>query len=307
MRVGTSRCVRSPHHPTLAFVDVVGQFDAWLCSSDIATLPPPGFAPPWSALAAAWDASARAPSTPTVTIGLNTITLGHDDCEGDDLEPEVTHRVDSHEFGWDNESPARRIEVGRVCIEWRPVTNEEYLAFWSAGGQTEVEFPPSWMSSEEGIQVCFFGTSVWVRKSVHCTLYGPVSMNVAKHWPVLTSYNGLLAYAKSKGGRLPTEPELRLFLDMYDVGHTSGANVGFRNWRPVPYVFVFGLDSYPSRSRGALALSMLIHLLLSLQPCCNSFRVTPCAAHCAIHLSPIPITSECSSIVSTIQIVLDIV
>ena len=145
---------------------------------------------------------------------------------------------------------------------------------------------------------------IWVQVR---TLYGPVPMNVAEHWPVLTSYDGLLAYAKSKGGRLPTEPELRLFLDTYNVGHTGGVNVGFRNWHPVPYIFVFGLNSYPSRSWGALVLSMLIHLLLSLQPCCDSFRVTPCAAHCAIHLSPIPITPECFSIVSAVQIVLDIV
>ena len=218
------------------------------------TLPPPGFAPPpWSALAAAWEASARAPSTPTVTIGPNTITLGHDDCEGDDLKLEVTHRVDGHEFGWDNESPARRVEVGPVRMEWRPVTNEEYLAFWNADGQTQVEFPPSWVSSEQGMEVCFlarlFGCEkvlIWAQVR---TLYGPVPMNVAKHWPVLTSYDGLLAYAKSKGGRLPTEPELRLFLDTYDVGHTGGANVGFRNWHPVPYVFAHGPNPHPPRSR----------------------------------------------------------
>ena len=54
----------------------------------------------------------------------------------------MTHHGDGHEFGWDNENPARRVEVDRVRIEWRPVTNEEYLAFWNAGGQTQVEFPP---------------------------------------------------------------------------------------------------------------------------------------------------------------------
>lgn len=134
------------------------------------TLLPPGFAPPpWSALAAAWDASTRAPSTPAVTVGPSTITLGHDDCEGDDPKPEVTHRIDGHEFGWDNESPARRVEVGRVRMEWRPVTNEEYLAFWNADGQTQVEFPPSWVSSEEGIEVCLFlqPVCVLVAKSTH--------------------------------------------------------------------------------------------------------------------------------------------
>jgi len=127
------------------------------------TLPPPGFAsPPWSELADAWDASVHAPSAPTVTLGPTTITLGHDDCEGDDLEPEVTHRVDGHAFGWDNESPARQVEVGRVRMEWRPVTNEEYLAFWNAGGQAQVDFPPSWVSSDSGIEVRFFSSQLVV-------------------------------------------------------------------------------------------------------------------------------------------------
>ena len=65
-------------------------------------------------------------------------------------------------------------------------------------------------------------------------MYGPVPMKVAKNWPVLTAYDDLQIYAKSTGGRLPTEPELRLLLDTYDVGHEGGANVGFKNWHPVP-------------------------------------------------------------------------
>lgn len=65
-------------------------------------------------------------------------------------------------------------------------------------------------------------------------MYGPVPMAIAQHWPVLTSYDALSAYAISRGGRLPTETELRLFFNMYEVGHSGGANVGFRNWHPVP-------------------------------------------------------------------------
>jgi hypothetical protein len=75
------------------------------------------------------------------------------------------------------------------------------------------------------------------RTELNCqvlTLYGPVPLSVAKHWPVLSSYDMLSEYAKSKDGRLPTEPELRLFLDTYEVGFEGGANVGFRNWHPVP-------------------------------------------------------------------------
>ena len=61
-------------------------------------------------------------------------------------------------------------------------------------------------------------------------------MDIARDWPVLTSFDDLLRYAKYKGGRIPTEAELRLFLDMYEMGHNGGANVGFRNWHPIPCV-----------------------------------------------------------------------
>lgn len=64
-------------------------------------------------------------------------------------------------------------------------------------------------------------------------------MEVAKDWPVMTSYDDLSKYAQVKGGRLPTEAELRLFLDNFAIGYEGGANIGFRNWHPVPYVSNF--------------------------------------------------------------------
>ena len=187
-------------------------------------LPPPGFAsPPWAALAAQWDA-APAPSTPTVTLGPCTITMGHDDQEPDDLLPELEHDVAEHEFGWDNESPARAVEVGAFRVDWRPVTNGEFEAFWRGAGKGVVAMPASWVE-DKGED----GGAVQVR-----TLYGPVPMEYARHWPVLTAYDDLAAYAAHKGGRIPSEAELRLFLDTYQVSYEQGANTGFRNWHPLP-------------------------------------------------------------------------
>ncbi|EGO00865.1 hypothetical protein SERLA73DRAFT_105312 [Serpula lacrymans var. lacrymans S7.3] len=183
------------------------------------TLPPPGFTiPPWAALSEQWNNSLEPLSAPTVTLGPTTVVLGHDDSEGDDLMSGISESVDGHEFGWDNESPARAIEVKQFKIDWRPVTNGEFHDFWKISGL--VKMPASWVQEDENIKVR--------------TLYGPVPMVVAQHWPVLTSYDDLSMYAQSKGGRLPTEPELRLFLDKYEVGHDGGANVGFRNWHPFP-------------------------------------------------------------------------
>ncbi|KDQ55037.1 hypothetical protein JAAARDRAFT_37574 [Jaapia argillacea MUCL 33604] len=183
------------------------------------TIPPPTVTPPWSALARQWSRT-EPPSTPTVTLGPTTITLGHEDSELDDLEPAFIDKIDGHEFGWDNESPARQFPVGKFKIDWRPVTNKEFYAFWKGAKSSGVHMPASWIAEAGSIKVR--------------TLYGPVDFETAEHWPVLTSYDNLLAYAKHKGGRIPTEVELRWFLDTFEVGHQGGANVGFRNWHSTP-------------------------------------------------------------------------
>ncbi|KAF7799940.1 hypothetical protein EIP86_011183 [Pleurotus ostreatoroseus] len=183
------------------------------------TLPPPGFAvPPWSMLAAQWN-SVPPPDTPTVTLGPCQLTVGHDDAEPDDLLPHLEMDVADHEFGWDNESPQKSVQVGAFKIEWRPISNAAFLAFWRESGGV-VPMPPSWVEDQGEIKVR--------------TLYGPVSFEYAKHWPCLTAYNDLLLYARSKGGHIPTEYELRLFLDTYQVGYEEGANIGFRCWHPLP-------------------------------------------------------------------------
>lgn len=66
-------------------------------------------------------------------------------------------------------------------------------------------------------------------------------MEKAAHWPVLTSYDDLSKYAQVQGGRLPTESELRLFYDKFECGYEGGANVGFRNWHPIPCVYPWRL------------------------------------------------------------------
>ncbi|KAF9564800.1 DUF323 domain-containing protein [Agrocybe pediades] len=192
------------------------------------TLPPAGFTmPPWDKLAEQW--ASPLPSTSTVLVGPADITMGHDDSEGDDKLPEFAESVvRGHTFGWDNESPSRQVHVNAFKAEWRPITNGEFERFWRGEGKDVVEMPKSWVMEDGGVKVR--------------TMYGPVPIEVAEHWPVLTSYDDLERYAKHKGGRLPTEPELRLFLDLYDVGHEGGANVGFRNWHPVPATM--GLDQY---------------------------------------------------------------
>ena len=65
-------------------------------------------------------------------------------------------------------------------------------------------------------------------------MYGPIPLKFAKHWPLVSSYDNLSKYASVKGGRIPTEPELRMFMDKFKCGYEGGENIGFRNWHPVP-------------------------------------------------------------------------
>ncbi|TFK44450.1 C-type lectin protein [Crucibulum laeve] len=195
------------------------------------TLPPPGFTTPsWEVLVRQWN-SIPAPSTPTVLIGPAIVTLGHEDSEALDQLPEFALDVEGRTFGWDNESPARTTEVKAFKADWRPVTNGEFMSFWRGASKGCVEMPKSWVMEDGEVKVR--------------TMYGYITMQVAQHWPVLTAYDDLVTYAHSKGGRLPTEPELRLFLDTYDVSHEDGANVGFRNWHPVPATM--GIEEYAGK------------------------------------------------------------
>ncbi|KAF8837654.1 DUF323 domain-containing protein [Paxillus ammoniavirescens] len=168
------------------------------------TFPPPDFTPPpWESLLGSWNAAPK-PASPTVVIGTTTVILGTGDIEAEE-----------------DESPSRQVSVDTFRISWRPVTNGEFFEFYSGAGNGKTKFPASWVKNQGG------EVQVW-------TLYGPVSLKLAWDWPVLTCYENLSVYATVKGGRIPTEPELRVFLDKFGSGYEGGANTGFRNWHPVP-------------------------------------------------------------------------
>ena len=97
----------------------------------------------------------------------------------------MTYDVARHTFGWDSESPTRQVEVGPVRMEWRPVTNGEYLAFWmGVVGWERVALPLSW--TDEGTEVWFYSLDhprvlIRARRQRVRTLYGLIPMSVAKH------------------------------------------------------------------------------------------------------------------------------
>ncbi|KAH7876131.1 DUF323 domain-containing protein [Lentinula edodes] len=183
------------------------------------TIPPHGFAiPEWNSLASSWK-SIPPLVEDTVTLGPAVVELGHDDAEGEDELKDYKFNVEDREFGWDNEHPKRHIDVQEFRISWRPITNGQYYDTFKKN-KDKFHVPASWVEEDGEIRVR--------------TLYGPVPLSVAEDWPIFASYDDLSTYATVKGGRLPTEPELRLFYDKFQCGFEGGANLGFRNWHPVP-------------------------------------------------------------------------
>ena len=117
------------------------------------------------------------------------ITVGLDDSE-DDSTPSNAF------FGWDNENPRRKQNIKSFLTSKRAITNGEYAIFLQ---HTNGGAPYSWTGTAPN----------WSVK----TVFGPVPLSLATDWPVMASYDELKAYAQWKGGRLPTEGELRLLYD----------------------------------------------------------------------------------------------
>lgn len=114
------------------------------------TLAPTGFGPPvWSSLVESWEQIPKLESS-IVTLGPETIVLGHDDDEADDDSTDVR----GHEFGWDNEHPKREVQVQKFKIEWRPISNGEFYEFFLANKwREEMQFPASWVQMDDEILV----------------------------------------------------------------------------------------------------------------------------------------------------------
>ncbi|GAA6013912.1 hypothetical protein JCM11491_000470 [Sporobolomyces phaffii] len=148
-----------------------------------------------------------------------SIEIGHDDLEGQD---ETTPYDSKHEFGWDCENPKRTVEVASFKIAALPVTNGQYLDWLnetSVGGEAKSKLvPASWTTGETGL------------KAVR-TVWGEVDMQYAREWPVAASADQLEQFAKAKGGRLPSQAELSVFLSDNPSDHPL-SNHGLANLHP---------------------------------------------------------------------------
>jgi ergothioneine biosynthesis protein EgtB len=150
-------------------------------------------------------------------------------------------------FGWDNEFGAVDVEVPAFAIDATPVTNAQFLAFVEAGGyrradlwreddwawrrHADLHHPVVWEAREGGL--------------VYRTMFDLLPLDAVADWPVYVSLAEARAFARWKGGRLPTEAEYQRAA--YGDGDAGGGasrpaaipasargNFDFRHWAPTP-------------------------------------------------------------------------
>ena len=189
--------------------------------------PPLGFASPnWQLLSSRWKYSVERDGSEArravEQVATCKLVLGQDDNDTiDDSQP----YDQKHAFGWDNENGVRQVTVPAHRISALPISNAEYLTFLESKGRSKELVPSSW--------------TIPAREQSYAVrvVYAPgyVDFEVAADWPVQASARQLAAYAESVGGRLPTEYELRVYMQRNPTDR-PGANIGFANWHPIPYV-----------------------------------------------------------------------
>jgi formylglycine-generating enzyme required for sulfatase activity len=155
------------------------------------------------------DSEGDSPAPSTVEVPAGRATLGA--------------RPGEIPFGWDNEFPARRVDVPAFEIDAHDVTNERFMDFVEAGGLRRpklrgfgIEHPPVLGAARRSWK--------WTGCSRRSTCPPPGRCYV--------SHAEAEAYARWKGARLPTEAEYHRAASAIRRGRAS-ASVGRRRTRPL--------------------------------------------------------------------------
>ena len=177
------------------------------------------------------DATGSTPASAKVAVPAGRATLGA--------------RPGEIPFGWDNEFTGEVVDVPAFEIDMHNVTNEQFMEFVEAGGYNQ----PDWWTPEgfdwirhEGIDHPRF----WARRNRSWKWRGMFDeIDLPPAWPVYVSQAEAAAYARWKGGRLPTEAEYHRAAFGAPSGderqfpwgearpETSRGLFDFRSWNPV--------------------------------------------------------------------------
>ena len=140
-----------------------------------------------------------------IKINGGPCVLGMNDSEEDNVTDKKAAL-----FGWDNEKPARTVNVPSFEIQHRPVTVEEYFSFLDAVEWKSELIPASWVKQN----------NEWHVRSV----YGPLTMTHCANWPANVSHLQADAYAKHFGYSLVSEEQYSLIrsssTDINDLNHS---------------------------------------------------------------------------------------
>ncbi len=149
----------------------------------------------------------------------------------------VGARFDELPFGWDNEFSALEVHVPAFSMDATAVTNRQFQAFVEDGGYQRADLwtDEDWVwrghDAVEHPAVWELVDGAWV----YLTMFDRLPLAQVADWPVYVSLAEARAFARWRGGRLPSEAEFhRAAIGPSKGGRPEDGNVGFRHWAPTP-------------------------------------------------------------------------
>ncbi|KAI9883040.1 MAG: hypothetical protein M1823_005190 [Watsoniomyces obsoletus] len=190
--------------------------------------PPNSIRPDFAAVAR--EADVESVENEWFTVPESTIEMGIEDPDDNSGPP--------HYFGWDNEKPPRLLAVRSFQAKGRPITVGEYALYLEQTQNSNL--PASWTvdtaangahSSESGSVRPTNGTAStrkvaspqYLQGKLAKTVFGPIPLAEALHWPIIASYNELSGCARWMNGRIPTLEEVRSIYQYVDQTNAKKA------------------------------------------------------------------------------------
>jgi ergothioneine biosynthesis protein EgtB len=151
-------------------------------------------------------------------------------------------------FGWDNEFPTTSVNVAAFAIDSVPVSNAEFLEFVESGAYNRRQ---AWRADDWAwkVRTELAQPQFWVRRHglwLYQTAFDLLPLAEVGGWPAYLSLAEARAFARWRGGRLPTEAEFHRAAYGQPGGGERAApwaentpapergNFDFRAWTPTP-------------------------------------------------------------------------